>query len=59
MNFIKTVFKVGIKTAIVLGVLALIGAAAYGVAQKKMNGSSNSFDDFPEVPVNPLTNQAA
>jgi len=59
MTFIKTVLKVGIKMAIVAGVLALLGAAAYGVAQNRRGSGSTSFEDFPDVAVNPLANQAA
>ena len=57
MTFIKTVLKLGIKAAILVGVLALIGAAVYGI--KSRQGDSTSFENFPEVPVNPLANQAA
>ena len=62
MNIVKGllgVVRVAIKLALIAGVLAVVGAGVYALAQKSRGGSSTSFENFPEVPVNPLANQAA
>jgi hypothetical protein len=49
--------KVMIKALLAVGVVALIGAAAYAVLARR--GGETSFATFPDVPVNPASQRAA
>jgi hypothetical protein len=59
MRNIRVLVGVLVRLVLVLGVLAVIGAVATAVVRHRRTDEVNSFDQWPEVPVNPAADQAA
>jgi hypothetical protein len=54
-----TLFRIASRVVFVAGLLASIGAALYALQAAKGPSRVNSFDTFPDVPVNPAADRAA
>jgi uncharacterized membrane protein YebE (DUF533 family) len=51
--------KVLLGVVVAAGLLAALGAVAYAVVNRNSSGAPTSYDQFPDVPVNPKADQAA